>query len=146
MKPLPLVLVLLGLLWPTVPQAKAPTCVLSPIFFGEKESTPPRIARTTIKANAKCIRRRGEPVTIEAHTDSSEFGAEEYAMAAADRRAQAVKQALVSHGVPAKLLSTMSYGAERPRCTDGSAVCRARNRRVELRDKKETPWKRRKTR
>jgi len=67
-------------------------------------------------------------VTVEGHCD--ERGSAEYNLALGDRRAESVKNALVSMGVPASNLKTISYGKERPLCTESTEECWARNRRV----------------
>jgi peptidoglycan-associated lipoprotein len=67
-------------------------------------------------------------VTIEGHCD--ERGSAEYNLALGDRRASATKEALVSMGVPGDKLKTISYGKERPLCTDATEECYARNRRA----------------
>ena len=55
-------------------------------------------------------------VIIEGHCD--ERGSTEYNLALGDRRAQAAKDYLVSLGVAADRMQTVSYGKERPFCTD----------------------------
>jgi peptidoglycan-associated lipoprotein len=67
-------------------------------------------------------------VTIEGHCD--ERGSAEYNLGLGDRRANAVKDALVQMGVPADKLKTISYGKERPLCTDADESCYTRNRRA----------------
>lgn len=67
-------------------------------------------------------------VTIEGHCD--ERGSGEYNLALGDRRASATKDALVALGVPGDKLRTISYGKERPLCTDATEECYARNRRA----------------
>src|SRR5579875_672372 len=67
-------------------------------------------------------------VTVEGHCD--ERGSAEYNLALGDRRAQAAKDALVALGVPGDKLKTISYGKERPLCTDATEECYARNRRA----------------
>ena len=66
-------------------------------------------------------------VTIEGHCD--ERGTREYNLALGARRANAVKEYLVSQGVSASVLETVSYGKERPICTELSEDCWAQNRR-----------------
>jgi len=66
-------------------------------------------------------------VTIEGHCD--ERGTREYNLALGARRANAVKEYLVSQGVSAGRLETISYGKERPICTDSNEACWAQNRR-----------------
>lgn len=67
-------------------------------------------------------------VTIEGHCD--ERGSAEYNLALGDRRAAATRDALVALGVPTDKLKTVSYGKERPLCTDPTEECYARNRRA----------------
>ena len=67
-------------------------------------------------------------VTIEGHCD--ERGSAEYNIALGDRRAAATRDALVALGVPGDKLKTISYGKERPLCTDATEDCYARNRRA----------------
>jgi peptidoglycan-associated lipoprotein len=67
-------------------------------------------------------------VTIEGHCD--ERGSAEYNLALGDRRAAAAKEFLVQLGVPADKLKTISYGKERPQCTDHDESCWQKNRRA----------------
>jgi peptidoglycan-associated lipoprotein len=66
-------------------------------------------------------------VTVEGHCD--ERGTREYNLALGARRANAVKEYLVSQGVSNGRLETISYGKERPICTDSNEACWAQNRR-----------------
>jgi peptidoglycan-associated lipoprotein len=66
-------------------------------------------------------------VTIEGHCD--ERGTREYNLALGARRANAVKEYLVSLGVSSGRVETISYGKERPMCTESNESCYAQNRR-----------------
>ncbi len=66
-------------------------------------------------------------VTIEGHAD--ERGTREYNLALGARRANAVKEYLASLGVSSSRLETVSYGKERPVCTQSDEGCYAQNRR-----------------
>lgn len=66
-------------------------------------------------------------VTIEG--DCDERGTREYNLALGARRANAVKEYLISVGVPAARVETISYGKEHPICTDSTEDCWAQNRR-----------------
>lgn len=66
-------------------------------------------------------------VTIEGHCD--ERGSTEYNLGLGDRRASAVKQYLVSLGVSAASLSTVSFGKEKPFCMESKESCWQQNRR-----------------
>jgi peptidoglycan-associated lipoprotein len=69
-------------------------------------------------------------VVVEGHCD--ERGSAEYNLALGDRRATAAKDFLVQLGVPADHLKTISYGKERPQCTEASEDCWQKNRRAHL--------------
>ena len=65
--------------------------------------------------------------TIEGHCD--ERGSTEYNIALGDKRATAVKSALVAAGVNASRIKTISYGKEKPFCTESNEACWQQNRR-----------------
>ncbi len=65
--------------------------------------------------------------TIEGHCD--ERGSTEYNLALGDNRATAVKNALVQAGVTADRIKTISYGKEKPFCTESNESCWQQNRR-----------------
>jgi peptidoglycan-associated lipoprotein len=67
-------------------------------------------------------------ITVEGHCD--ERGSAEYNLGLGDRRATAAKDFLVQLGVPADKLKTISYGKERPVCTESNEECWQRNRRA----------------
>jgi len=69
-------------------------------------------------------------VTIEGHCDS--IGTVEYNLALGERRATSVRDYLVSRGIAAGRLRTVSYGEERPIADNGTAAGRAMNRRAHL--------------
>jgi peptidoglycan-associated lipoprotein len=61
-----------------------------------------------------------------------ERGSAEYNLALGDRRAKAAQEFLVQIGVPSERLTTISYGQERPICTDHDENCWQKNRRAHL--------------
>ncbi len=69
-------------------------------------------------------------IIIEGHGD--ERGSAEYNLGLGDRRASAAKDFLVLLGVPSDKLKTISYGKERPQCTEADEGCYQRNRRAHL--------------
>jgi peptidoglycan-associated lipoprotein len=71
-----------------------------------------------------------QKLLIEGHAD--ERGSEEYNLALGDRRAQSVKDFLTSMGIPEVQLTLISYGKERPVCSDESESCWQRNRRAHV--------------
>jgi peptidoglycan-associated lipoprotein len=66
-------------------------------------------------------------VTVEGHCD--ERGTREFNLALGARRANSVKEYLISLGVSAERVDTISYGKERPVCTESNEDCWAQNRR-----------------
>ena len=71
-----------------------------------------------------------QKLVIEGHAD--ERGSAEYNLALGDRRAHAVEEFLSSQGIPGPQLAVVSYGKERPVCTDESESCWQKNRRAHV--------------
>lgn len=69
-------------------------------------------------------------ILVEGHTD--ERGTNEYNLALGDRRSTAVKDYLVSLGVASSRIETISYGEEKPLCTESDEECWAKNRRAHI--------------
>jgi peptidoglycan-associated lipoprotein len=84
-------------------------------------------AKVTLKNLADLLKKKNINVVIEGNCD--ERGTKEYNLALGDKRAAAAKQYLNSLGIPAAKLSTISYGKEKPVCTESSEACWAKNRR-----------------
>jgi len=61
-----------------------------------------------------------------------EFGTDEYNHALGLKRAKAVKTLLISAGIDANKIDTVSYGESNPVCTVNKPACHAKNRRVEI--------------
>ncbi len=69
-------------------------------------------------------------VTVEGHTDSQ--GARSFNMDLATKRAQAVRDYIVSKGLPSETVKAVGIGPDRPIAENGTAEGRANNRRVEI--------------
>jgi peptidoglycan-associated lipoprotein len=69
-------------------------------------------------------------MNLEGHAD--ERGSREYNMGLAERRGNAVSSALQANGGSGSQVSVISYGEERPTCTESTEDCWAKNRRVEI--------------
>jgi len=67
-------------------------------------------------------------IMVEGHCD--ERGSAEYNLGLGDRRASAARDFLTQLGIPADRLKTISYGKERPQCTESTEDCWQRNRRA----------------
>ncbi|MGE0405150.1 MAG: peptidoglycan-associated lipoprotein Pal [Candidatus Korobacteraceae bacterium] len=83
---------------------------------------------STVQANATWLNQHPNvSFTIEGHCD--ERGSTEYNLALGDNRANAVKNALVAAGIDASRIRTISYGKEKPFCTESNEQCWQQNRR-----------------
>jgi peptidoglycan-associated lipoprotein len=92
-------------------------------------------ARTSLMADADALKRifndfPSAVINVEGHCD--ERGSAEYNLGLGDRRATSAKDFLVQLGVPAAKLRTISYGKERPQCTEADEACYQKNRRAHL--------------
>lgn len=86
-------------------------------------------ARASLAGNADWLKKYPSiQVLIEGHCD--ERGTAAYNLALGDRRANTARDYLASLGVDATRLKTVSYGKERPICSDSSEACWQRNRRA----------------
>jgi peptidoglycan-associated lipoprotein len=98
------------------------------VFFEYDKSDITDRDRQTLQKQAAWLQRFPTVVlTIEGHCD--ERGTREYNLALGARRAQAVKDYLASLGVSGARLDTISYGKERPMCSQTNEACWAQNRR-----------------
>lgn len=100
------------------------------VFFAVDQSTLSAEATATLAAQAQWLlnQGRGYAIIIEGHAD--EQGTREYNLALGARRASAVQNYLISQGVEAGRLRTVSYGKERPVEACSSESCYQRNRRA----------------
>jgi peptidoglycan-associated lipoprotein len=83
----------------------------------------------TLDENARWLKtNQGALLLIEGHAD--ERGTNEYNLALGERRAKATRDYLVSVGIDAGRITVISYGEERPTCTEKAEGCWAKNRRA----------------
>jgi len=102
---------------------------LEDVLFDYDQATLGDQARATLEKHALWLQNhRSAQVTVEGHCD--ERGTAEYNLALGDQRARAAREYLVSLGVAADRLKTVSYGKERPLDTGTGAASFARNRRA----------------
>jgi peptidoglycan-associated lipoprotein len=84
-----------------------------------------------LQNNIRFLRQNaGVRFSITGHAD--ERGSQEYNIGLGDRRANAVQQYLVDQGIGEARINTVSFGEERPVCTDTTERCYQLNRRAEL--------------
>ncbi len=115
---------------PPAPTPKAPERVeLNDVFFDYDASGLRDDARATLTANGKQLVSAAQAtVTIEGHCD--ERGTTDYNLALGDKRANAAKDFLVSYGVDASRLKTLSYGENRPFAMGHDEAAFSQNRRA----------------
>jgi peptidoglycan-associated lipoprotein len=102
---------------------------LEDVLFELDQSTLTERARAILEKHALWLQsHRAAKVTVEGHCD--ERGTAEYNLALGDQRARAARDYLVSLGVAAERLSTVSYGKERPLDPLNSEAAYSRNRRA----------------
>lgn len=101
---------------------------LGDAFFDLDGSVIRDDARPALQKNADWMKRWGSTrVTVEGHCD--ERGTAEYNLALGERRATAVKDYLVSLGIGADRIQTITKGKESPFCTESNESCWQQNRR-----------------
>lgn len=99
------------------------------VFFGYDQSDISAEGKATLDRQATWLKQYPNvSVTIEGHAD--ERGTREYNLALGERRANSTKSYLLSQGVAASRIQTISYGKERPAVTDASPSGWAQNRRT----------------
>ena len=108
---------------------KAPGVVMQEdIYFDFDKATLTPSAQDNLLRKAEWLRENSDvTVTIEGHCDAR--GTNEYNLALGDRRAESAKSFLVDLGIAASRVTTISYGEERPVCTQSDGECWAKNRR-----------------
>jgi peptidoglycan-associated lipoprotein len=133
-----------------VPEGSKPVAPTSPILSGSERPVPSEFsevrelkdiffdfdqyairpdAERTLAQNLEWMQSNPKALLlIEGHCD--ERGTSEYNLALGERRAQATRNFLVSHGVRSDRITLVSYGKERPVCNQSTEECWARNRRA----------------
>ncbi|HEX9305130.1 MAG TPA: peptidoglycan-associated lipoprotein Pal [Thermoanaerobaculia bacterium] len=101
---------------------------LQDAYFDYDQSDLRDDARTALSANAAWLKKYPSiQILIEGHCD--ERGTSAYNLALGDRRANAARDYLASLGISPARVRTVSYGKERPFCTESSETCWQQNRR-----------------
>jgi len=98
-------------------------------FFDYDKSDIRPDAQQALTSDASFLKAHPEiKFTIEGHCD--ERGSEEYNLGLGDRRSTAAKNFVVNLGISADNINTISYGKDRPVCTESNEDCWQRNRRA----------------
>ena len=105
------------------------TGVKDRVFFATNKSTLTTASRDTLRKQAAWMRAKGKALSfsIEGHAD--ERGTREYNLAVGERRANAVKDYLLTYGISGSRLSVISYGKERPVNSGSNPLAWSQNRR-----------------
>jgi outer membrane protein OmpA-like peptidoglycan-associated protein len=101
------------------------------VFFDFDKSDVNQQALATIRQAAGNSKQGGvQRLNVTGHTDRA--GSEQYNMALSLRRANAVKQVLISEGIPADAIVVIGRGESQPLVPTADGVREAQNRRVEI--------------
>jgi peptidoglycan-associated lipoprotein len=101
---------------------------LDDVFFAFDRSDLSEEARGALQKNMEFLKRwPSTEIRVEGHADSR--GTNEYNLALGERRAAAVRDYLVSLGLPASRVTIVSKGEEEPFCTEENEACWQQNRR-----------------
>ena len=112
---------------PPAPNEYRPNAALKDIHFDfDRSAIRPQDAKILDASAAYLKANPNELVLIEGHCD--ERGTAEYNLALGERRARAAMANLVASGIDASRITIISYGKERPLCTEKTPACWAKNR------------------
>jgi peptidoglycan-associated lipoprotein len=100
------------------------------VYFEFDSSALDDRARSIVQQHARYVGSERRPIRLEGNAD--ERGSREYNIALGQRRAEAVRRALTLQGTNPSSVEAISYGEERPRCTDDTEPCWSQNRRVDF--------------
>ena len=104
------------------------TGVKDRVFFATNKSTLTTASRDTLRKQAAWMRKKSDvSVVVEGHAD--ERGTREYNLALGERRANAVKDYLMTYGISGSRISVISYGKERPVNSGSTPLAWSQNRR-----------------
>ena len=109
----------------------ATAALTATIYFDYDRSDITDDSRAKLDAKVPVLTQNtGVRIRIAGHTDSR--GSDEYNLALGQRRAAAAKRYLTDRGIDGSRIEILSFGEERPTCTDESEGCWSRNRRDEF--------------
>jgi peptidoglycan-associated lipoprotein len=117
---------------PVVERPVDTAAITGPIYFDFDKSTIRSDAAATLDRKIPWLQANpGMRIRIEGNAD--ERGSDEYNLALGQRRAASAKRYLVEHGIAADRFDLVSYGEERPVCTEHNETCWQQNRRDDFR-------------
>lgn len=101
---------------------------IQPIYFDFNGSVVRNDAREVMKANAEWLK-ANPTVKVRIEGNCDERGTKEYNQSLGQRRASSAKKFLTDLGVSAQRITLISYGKEKPVCTESTEECWQKNRR-----------------
>lgn len=108
----------------------ADAITLEPVYFAFNEYSLNAQTRKALENNASILKERGaRKIVVEGNCDDR--GTIAYNIVLGDKRAQEVKNYYVKLGIPAANISVVSYGEEKPVCTQATDSCWSQNRRAD---------------
>lgn len=102
---------------------------LAVVSFDYNSASLSEAARTVLKGNVTILKKLPKSVSIRVEGHCDDRGTIEYNFALGQRRANAVRGYYVTAGLSKDRLETISYGEERPLCTEQTDACWGQNRR-----------------
>jgi peptidoglycan-associated lipoprotein len=107
-------------------------CLVSRVaYFDFDQTTIKSEALEMLKCHGKWLASNpGARISLEGHAD--ERGTREYNLGLGERRGNAVRDLLLANGGRSEQVNVVSYGEERPVCTDSDDSCWSKNRRAEI--------------
>ncbi|MGE4072155.1 MAG: peptidoglycan-associated lipoprotein Pal [Lysobacterales bacterium] len=107
-------------------------CLVSRVaYFDLDQTTIKSEAMEMLRCHGKWLASNpGARISLEGHAD--ERGSREYNLGLGERRGNAVRDMLLANGGRSEQVAVVSYGEERPICTDSDESCWSKNRRAEI--------------
>jgi peptidoglycan-associated lipoprotein len=115
---------------PTQTQVEDTTPLANIVYFDFDQYALTAESRAVLLAHSDKLKGASASVRLEGHAD--ERGSREYNMALGEKRANAVRDFLVTQGVNGSSLEVVSFGEEQPAATGSDEASWAQNRRVEV--------------
>jgi peptidoglycan-associated lipoprotein len=112
---------------PTVTDDQLFAQMVKDVYFDYDKADLRPDAQQSLAQAAQLIKQKGWKVQIEGNCDDR--GSTEYNLSLGEHRADSAKQALLQAGVGADAIKTISYGKEKPQCTEQNEDCWQKNRR-----------------
>ena len=106
---------------------------LGTVYFALDKYTLSADARKIVEANVQAIKTAGSVASYQIFVEGNcdDRGTTSYNIALGQKRADEIKANYVRLGIPEANIQTVSYGEEKPVCTESTQTCWAKNRRVD---------------